>query len=158
MGDIHVKLGRIGGNRGGAASIAVVALGVALFLVDFVALRGDRVAYDNAAIGGEPAFLEIQRVGEEHLVEIATRRRHHGKTLGRTIAWRLEDPSGIGIHQDSELTARKERYFRFTPSVPGEYVIHVQGAGLVFQSASGSADVDVFVNDRRIFTRIFSTF
>jgi hypothetical protein len=158
MGGIHINLGRIGGTRGGAASVAVVALGLALFLVDFVVLRGERVAHDRAALGGEPARLEIQRVGEKHLVEIATRRRHHGKTEGRTIAWRLEDPSGIGIHQDSELTAHKERYFSFTPNVPGEYVLHVQGAGLVFKSASGSAGVDVFVNDRRIFPRIFSTF
>lgn len=49
-------------------------------------------------------------------------------------------------------------HLSFTPNAPGEYVLHLQGAGLVFNSASGSADVDVFVNDRRIFARIFSTF
>ena len=158
MGGIHFDLGRIGGTRSGAASVAVVALGLALFLVDFVALRGERVAHDRVAIGGEPALLEIQRPGEKHLVEITTRRRQHGKTQGRTIDWRLEDPSGIVVQQDSELTAHKERYFSFTPNVPGQYVLHVQGGGLVFKSASGSADVDVFVNDRRIFARLFSAF
>ncbi|MBW1683479.1 MAG: hypothetical protein JRS35_00300 [Deltaproteobacteria bacterium] len=158
MGGIHIDLGRIGGTRTGAASVAVVALGLALFLVDFVALRGERVAHDRAAIGGEPALLEIQRPGEKHLVEITTRRRQHGKTHGRAIAWRLEDPSGIVVQQDSELTAHKERYFSFTPNVPGQYVLHVQGGGLVFKSASGSADVDVFVNDRRILARLFSAF
>ncbi len=116
------------------------------------------MAHGRAALGGEPALLEIQRVGEKHLVEITTRRRHHGETQGRTIAWRLEDPSGIVVHQESEIAARKERYFRLTPSVPGQYVLHVQGGGLVFKSARGWADVDVFVNDRRIFARIFSTF
>lgn len=158
MSGIHINLGRIGGTRGGAASVTVVTLAAALLLVDFVALRGERVAHDGAALGGEPARLEIQRVGEEHLVEIATRRRHHGKTRGRTIAWSLEDPSGNVVHQDSELTAHKERYFSFTPNVPGQYALHVQGGGLVFKSASGSADVDVFVNDRRIFARLFSMF
>ena len=158
MGGIHIDLGRIGGTRTGAASVAVVALGLALFLVDFVALRGERVAHDRAAIGGEPALLEIQRLGEKHLVEITTRRRQHGKTQGRAIAWRLEDPSGIVVQQDSELTAHKERYFSFTPNVPGQYVLHVEGGGLVFQSTSGSADVDVFVNDRRILARLFSGF
>ena len=158
MGGIHIDLGRIGRTRGGAASVAVVALAVALFLVDFVALRGERVAHDRAAIGGEPVLLEIQRLGEKHLVEITTRRRQHGKTQGRAIAWRLEDPSGIVVKQDSELTAHKERYFSFTPNVPGQYVLHVQGGGLVFKSGSGSADVDVFVNDRRILARLFSAF
>jgi hypothetical protein len=158
MGGIHINLGRIGGTRGGAASIAVAALAIVLFLVDFVALRGERVAHDRAALGGGPALLEIQRLGEKHLVEITTRRRHHGKTQGRTIAWRLEDPSGNVVQQDSELTAHKERYFSFTPNVPGQYVLHVQGGGLVFKSASGSADVDVFVNDRRILARLFSAF
>ncbi len=158
MGGIHIDLGRIGGTRSKAASVAVVALGAALLLVDFVALRGERVAHDRAAIGGEPALLEIQRPGEKHLVEITTRRRQHGKTQGRTIAWRLEDPSGIVVKQDSELTAHKERYFSFTPNVPGQYVLHVQGGGLVFKSGSGSADVDVFVNDRRIMARLFSAF
>ena len=158
MGGIHINLGRIGGTRGGAASIAVVALAAALFLVDFVALRGERVVQDSASLGGEPALLEIQRVGEKHLVQISTRRRHHGKTQGRAIAWRLEDPSGNVVQQDSELAVHKERYFSFTPNVPGQYVLHVQGGGLVFKSASGSADVDVFVNDRRIFARVYSTF
>ena len=158
MGGIHINLGRIGGTRGGAASIGVVALAAALFLVDFVVLRGERVAHDSAVFGGEPARLEIQRLGERHLVEIATRRRHHGETRGRTIDWRLEDPSGIVVQQDSELTVHKERYFSFTPNVPGQYALHVQGGGLVFKSASGSADVDVFVNDRRIFARISSMF
>ena len=158
MGGIHINVGRIGGARGGAASIAVVALGVALFLVDFVVLRGERVAYDRADIGGEPAFLEIQQVGEKHLVEITTRRRHHGKTQGRAIAWRLEDPSGIVVQQDSELAAHKERYFSFTPSVPGEYALHVEASGLGFKSARGTADVDVFVNDRRILAQLFSMF
>jgi hypothetical protein len=158
MGGIHIDLGRIGGTRGGAAGVAVVALAAALFLVDFVVLRGERVAHDRAALGGEPVRLEIQRVGEQHLVAITTRRRHHGKTQGRAIAWRLEDPSGNVVHQDSELTAHKERYFSFTPNVPGQYVLHFQGGGLVFKSASGSADVDVFVNDRRVSARIFSAF
>ena len=149
MGGIHINFGRIGGTRGGAASVAVVALGLALFLATSWR-RGERVAHDRVALGGEPAILEIQRPGEKHLVEITTRRRHHGKTQGRTIAWRLEDPSGNVVQQDSELTAHKERYFSFTPNVPGQYVLHVQGGGLVFKSGSGSADVDVFVNDRRI--------
>jgi hypothetical protein len=158
MGGIQINLGRIGGARGGAASIAVVALGAALFLVDFVALRGERVASGRAALGGEPAVLEIQRAGQKHLVEIATRRRQHGETRGRTIAWRLEDPSGNVVQQDSELTAHKERYFSFTPGVPGRYLLHVEGDGLIFKSTSGSAEIDVFVNDRRVLPRIFSLF
>jgi hypothetical protein len=158
MSGIHIDLGRIGGTRSGAAGAAVVALGLALFLVDFVALRGEHVAHDRAAIGGEPARLEIQQVGEKHLVEITTRRRQHGETRGRAIDWRLEDPSGSVVRKDSELAAHKERYFSFTPNVPGQYVLHVEGGGLVFKSGSGSADVDVFVNDRRILARFFSAF
>ena len=42
--------------------------------------------------------------------------------------------------------------------MPGQYVLHVEGGGLVFKSGSGSADVDVFVNDRRILARLFSAF
>jgi uncharacterized protein YfaS (alpha-2-macroglobulin family) len=120
--------------------------------------RGERVSHDRGSLGGEPTVRELQRPGEKHRVEITTRRRQHGKTHGRTIAWRLEDPSGIVVQQDSELTAHKERYFSFTPNVPGQYILHVQGGGLVFKSASGSADVDVFVNDRPILARFFSAF
>ena len=60
MGGIHIDLGRIGGTRGGAASVGIVALAALLVLVDFVALRGERVALGGAIGGAGQRFLATQ--------------------------------------------------------------------------------------------------
>jgi hypothetical protein len=139
--------------RGKSLSLAVVGIAIALALLDFVVLRGERV--DGATVRlspDDPALIEIDRVGEEHLVEISTRRRRGGETTGRTVSYRLEDPDGRIIVEESELVTRKRRFVRFNPDLPGEYRLFVEDPGL-FGGSGDSARVSVYVNDRRILGR-----
>jgi hypothetical protein len=138
-------------------SLALVAAAASLALVDLVVLRGDRVDSASAPLSaGAPAVLEIERAGEEHVVEITTRVRRMGETKGRSIDYRLEAPDGRVIVDESEIASRKRRFIRFVPEVAGGYELHVQDEGL-FGGTRADADVDVYVNDRRIFgPRLFS--
>jgi hypothetical protein len=156
MGEIRIDFGKFG-SRSKGMSLGLALLGAALFLVDFVVLRGEHVASDSVSLAsGEPALLRLDRIGEEHLVEIDTRRRVHRKQRGRAVELRFEDPEGRLAYQSSELVAHKERSFSFTPTTAGEYRLYVKGNGLLGASSSGSARVDVYVNDHRIFGRLFS--
>lgn len=150
---MEIELGGKGGRAKGL-SIAAVALGVLLFGVDTVLLKGEFVARDRAELSGmSPAVFSVSRVDEPHLVEIRTRRRVSGKYRGRKVAWRLVDPDGITIREDEELLDHKERVIRFEPAMAGEYKLYVEDNGLLLRSATGSADVTVTVNDRRIMKR-----
>jgi hypothetical protein len=145
------------GARSKGLSVAVAVLGVALFLVDFVLLRGEQVAHAEVYFDHpEPARIAVDRVGERHLVEIWTRKRIHGETRGRKLAFRLEDPDGQIVHRGSEMAARKTRYFSFMPVASGEYALHIEDNGMLMKSTRGSARVDVYVNDHRLFGRLFS--
>ena len=74
---------RLGGSnaRGKNLSIAAVGVAIALALVDFVVLRGEHVYGATVRLSsGDPALIEISRVGEGHLVEISTRHRRGGRS------------------------------------------------------------------------------
>ncbi len=121
--------------------------------MDFVALRGEQVGGATVRLSSDdPALIEIDRVGEEHLVEISTRRNRGGETKGRSVNYRLEDPKGRSIVEESELVNRKSRFPRFEPDLSGEYRLFVEDPGL-FGGGHGSARVSVYVNDRRILGR-----
>jgi hypothetical protein len=143
------------GSRIKGTSIVAVVLGVLLFAVDFVWLKGEVVARDSAELNGtSPAVFSVSRIGEPHLVEIRTRRRVGGETRGRKVAWRLVDPDGVTIAQDEELLDHEERHFRFEPDVAGEYRLYVEDNGLLLRTETASARVSVTVNDRRLSRRL----
>ena len=149
---MELELGR-GKTSGKSLSLVGVAIAVAVALLDFVVLRGEHV--DGATVrlsSDDPALIEIHRVGEEHLVEISTRRRRGGETRGRSVSYRLEDPEGRIIIEESELVTRKKRFVRFKPEVSGEYRLFVEDPGILGRSHD-SARVSVYVNDRRILGR-----
>ena len=149
---MDIELGRSNSKRK-ALSLLAVGMAIALSLLDFVVLRGERVAVATVRLSqDDPAVIEIHRVGEEHLVEISTRRRRGGETKGRSVSYRLEDPEGRIIAEESELVTRKRRFVRFEPDVSGEYRLFVEDPGLLGGS-DGSAHVSVYVNDRRILAR-----
>ena len=103
MAGLEFNMGRMGA-RGKGVSVAVAVLAVALFLVDFVLLRGEHVAHAEVYFDrSEPARIAVDRVGERHLVEISTRKRIRGETRGRRVAYRLEDPSGQVLERGSEM-------------------------------------------------------
>jgi hypothetical protein len=137
-----------------------IAIGVgvaALALVDFVALRGDTV--DTATVylrSSDPAVIEITRVGEEHLVEISTRRSVQGESKGKAIKYRLEGPDGTVWYEDAEIVSRKSRYFEVVPVEAGSYTLYAEENMNLLGSGSGTAYVRVYVNDRRILGRFFN--
>jgi len=151
---MDIQIGSSSASKARGLGIGAIALAVALALLDFVVLRGDSVASDTARLSGEsPAVIEVQRVGEEHLIEITTRRRRNGETRGRSVDYRLEGPDGRVLLEESEIVTRKERYATFEPTVAGEYRLFVSDEGLL-GSGSGSARVRVLVNDRRLLRRL----
>jgi hypothetical protein len=42
------------------------------------------------------------------------------------------------------------------PVESGEYTLHIEDGGLLMKSTRGSARIDVYVNDHRLFGRLFS--
>jgi hypothetical protein len=156
MSELEIKVPNLG-SRTKMIGVGVAVVVVAVVLLDFLVLRGDQVDYDSASLRSQEAMiLSISRVGQEHLVEIDTYRRVRGKNKGQAIKIRFEDPDGNLLYEKSELTSRKDRYFRFTPSVAGEYKLYVEPKSGLFGPGEGRARASVFVNDRRIFGRLLA--
>jgi hypothetical protein len=135
-------------------SLIVLLLVGGVFLVDFVVLRGDRVAHGTAYLGrDEPARLAIERIGEIHLVEITTRRAAVGQARDQALRFRLVDPEGATVYESAEIVSRTERFFEFTPTIAGEYKLHAEDSSVLLGRSRGLARVAVWVNDRRILAR-----
>jgi len=149
---VSQQAGTSRGRRGPTLAAAAV-LGL-LLMVDVVVLRGEQVARASVPLsGGEPAVLELERVGEPHLFEIETHRRVRGRVRGRSVKLLLEDPNGVDVYEESELVAHKERFFSYTPSIAGSYRLHVEDNGHLLDARSHRARVDVRVNDHRFLSR-----
>jgi hypothetical protein len=135
-----------------ALGVAVVLLG----LVDMIALRGEQVAYTTARLSWrDPVTIQISRVGEEHLVEISTSRRVRGETEGKAVRYRLESPSGATVYEDSEIVARKKRFFEFVPGEAGAYRFFIEENMNLLGSTTYSAHIAVYTDDRRVLARLF---
>jgi hypothetical protein len=135
-----------------ALGVAVVLLG----LVDMIALRGEQVAYTTARLSSrDPVTIQISRVGEEHLVEISTSRRLRGETEGKAVRYRLESPSGATVYEDSEIVARKKRFFEFVPGEAGAYRFFIEENMNLLGSTTYSAHIAVYTDDRRVLARLF---
>jgi len=136
-----------------------IALGFLVFAlvgVDFVVLKGEPVTSGSLSLQSDsaPLTLSISRPGEEHLVEIRTRKRVRGDDKGQSIAYRLVGPSGMTVVEDSELVSHKKRFFDFIPVQAGEYSLYAEETKLL-GSGRGSASVRVTVGDRRVLSRLF---
>jgi hypothetical protein len=147
-------------KRDGKAKGWTIALGLAVALlafVDLIALRGEQVASATARLSGrDPATIEIHRVGEQHLVEISTRRRVQGESKGRAIRYRVESPSGVTVHEDSEIVARKKRFFEFVPGETGIHQFFIEENMSLLGSTTDTAHIAVYVDDRRILARLLN--
>ena len=125
-------------------------------------LHDDRSAGRGESVGGgslnlradsAPLVLQITRTGEDHLIEIRTRKSVGSERKGRSIAYRLVDPSGATIVEDSEILSHKKRSFSFEPTLAGDYTLYAEETKLV-GSGRGTAYVAVTVNDRRVLSRL----
>ena len=100
-----------------------------------------------------PALLSISRTGEEHLVEISTRKTNAEARPGAGPSrYRLVAPDGSTVVEDSELVSHKKRFFEFVPYEAGEYSLYAEEATLL-GSGRGTAWVSVTVGDRRMLSR-----
>jgi hypothetical protein len=140
---------RVGGIVAGAAVMALV-------MVDFVVLGGDRVGGAMVPVGaGRSGVLDVSRVGEEHLVQISTRRRTGQSSKGRALSIRLEGPDGAVLYEDSEIVSRQERYFEFVPDTPGTHRLFLEESMTLLGAGRGNASVTLWVDDHRILRRIY---
>jgi hypothetical protein len=135
-----------------------IALGLVMFAIvslDFVILKGDPVASGRLSLraDSEPLELSITQPFKEHLVEISTRRTKSGETVGQSISYRLIDPDGVTVAEDSELVSHKKRFFDFVPRKAGDYRLYAEVATLI-GSGRGTGYVNVTVGDRRILSRL----
>jgi hypothetical protein len=135
-------------------SIALGLIAFAFVGLDFIVLKGDPVAGGSVSLRPEssPLVLTIAKIGQEHLVEIRTRKTEKGESVGQTVAYRLEDPNGVTVATDSELTRHKKRFFDFMPLVAGDYTLHTEEKRLI-GAGRGTATVSVTVGDRRLLSR-----
>lgn len=147
MHEIDPKLKRRG--------IALGLLVFALVAVDFVVLKGETVASGSVTLRSDssPAVLSISRLGQEHLVEISTRRRVKGEYRGQSISYRLVAPDGTTVVEDSEFATHKKRFFEFVPIQAAEYSLYAEETTLV-GSGRGTAWVKVTVGDHRTVSRL----
>lgn len=138
-----------------AIGIALGVLVLALTALDFVVLKGDRVAGGSLSLRSDatPISLTISRPHEAHLVAISTRKRVKGESVGQSISYRLVDPQGETVVEDSEIVSHKKRFFEFVPAQAGDYQLFARETTLI-GSGRGSASVSVTVNDRRILSRL----
>ena len=154
------RVGMIESTHDGRAKGWAIALGLAvalLALVDLIALQGEQVASATARLSAsDPVTIDIFRVGEEHLVEISTRRRVQGESKGRAIRYRVESPSGVVVYQNSEIVARKKRFFEFVPGEAGAYRFFIEENMNLLGSTTDTARIAVYVNDRRILARLLN--
>ena len=139
-------------RRGG---LALGVLVVALALVDSIALRGDPVMSGSASLrpDSSPVQIDVTRPGEKHLVRITTRRTVRGETRGKSIAYRLLDPEGRTVAEESEALSHKVRSFTFVPDAAGSYALYTEETTLI-GNGRGSAFVEVTVNDHRVLSRL----
>ena len=138
-------------------SAVVVAAALLLAGVDFVILRGEHTERATVYFNGpRPARFQVERVGENHLVEIRSPRRVDGEDIGFRLSYWVETPGGEMIPGGSELRPREKRSLRFVPEETGEHEVHVERDGLVLGSSGGSARVDIYANDRRLLPRLLA--
>jgi len=135
-----------------------IVLGIAFFALaglDFVVLKGDSVGGGSVDLRPDaaPLVLTITRPREDHLVEIRTRRRVRGEYEGQSIAFRLVDPDGRTLVEESEILSHKRRTFSFHPMKQGSYSLYAEENTLL-GSSRGTGRVSVTVNDRRILSRL----
>ena len=135
----------------------IIGMGVAVIIglltvLEFVYLRGDLVTRGSINIANEDSSLAIMvdQPLKQYLVDVSLTGRKK-----RKLSFLLEDRTGKVIYKDAEYYSHKgSRTFTFKPKEKGIYKLYVNPGVTVF-GERGYARVRVYVNDRRILTRVF---
>ncbi len=126
----------------------------ALPVIDHLALGGQQVAALRVTLNGRAQqSFQVTKPGTVHVVEIKTALVAAGGEEGRRVRYRVVAPDDTVVLEESEEKARKGRYLRFTPSLPGRHRIELEDAE---RSGSGTVQAEVLVRagDRRILPRL----
>ncbi len=138
--------------RGGPVGVLIAALFIAYAIFETVFLGGDLVSSKRVVVTGPNNFLEfkVQEPDQEYLIRIYT-----GKKMKLSV--RLVDSGGKVYHEDTEYAGHKSRSITFTPPHPGLYRVYV-GLGPLNFSTYAKASVSVYINDKRVLTKILDRF
>ncbi len=143
--DYLKALQKIFGPTGGIIVGCLILSLAVLFLSEQFFLRGKLIAQGYVGINdrNDHLVIRVRRPGVKHLVDFYTRRKSN-------LSVRLTDPEGKEIYSQAELRKHKGgRSFHFTPTRKGAYRLYVNPGATSFVQ-SGSAQVRVYENDRRI--------
>ena len=135
----------------------IISIGVAvivglLTILEFVYLRGELVTRGSVNIANKNSSLliTVDQPLKQYLVDVSLTGRKK-----RKLSFRLVDRTGHVIYKDAEYYSHKgSRTFTFNPKEKGIYKLYVNPGITVF-GEWGYARVRVYVNDRRILTRVF---
>jgi hypothetical protein len=140
--------------------IAVMALLVALALVDLVALEGQTIyrKYGVSFRDGNAQLLEIpiERVGEKHSLRL------NSQKASLALSWSIEDPNGIEVASDNEYTRHAgHRRASFTPMIAGPYRLELelrQGTSMLMRGRRDRVNVKVVVGDHQVIGPLVESF
>ena len=142
------------GHKGTVIGVVIIALALGFLAIDNFVLKGDLVASKTLDLDEKDYLaVNVTKPGEDYFVTIWTT----GSKEHRLTYYAL-DPDGIEVYGKSELTSHDgKRSFSFEADRKGEYRIFVEWKSLLGGFAPG-ARVRVFVNDKRVLSRITNKF
>ena len=139
-----------------------IAILVVLLLLEFFVLRGDVVFRETgqrfAHAGTQTFAMTLDRVGEEHTVELGTR-KHEVK-----LSWKLVGPQGQEVESGSEIVRHSgDRQFSFDLTTAGKYELTVKrerrsGPMRIGGPDRDRIDVRVLVGAHRVLAPLFNLF
>jgi len=135
--------------KAGPYAIVIIGLFVAYLVFEMIWLKGDIVAHKKVRLTSARNFLEFkaEEVSSPYLVQVSTRKK-------QKLHIRLVDSAGEVLYEDTEYAShRGTRSFTFKPPSEGRYRVYVD-FGPLSLSAHSTASIRIYVNDRRILTRI----
>jgi hypothetical protein len=137
------------GAHKGLVSTLLVVIFAALGFLEMVYLKGEQTAQGSIRIGDQNASLAIhvKTADQKHFVRIYTNKK-------RTLKYQVLGPDDTIAYSNTELAKRKGyRSFTFHPKEAGTYRLFVD-PGVFALGTWGNAKATVYVNDRRILTRV----
>ncbi|MCP4188105.1 MAG: hypothetical protein GY763_10940 [Gammaproteobacteria bacterium] len=141
-------------------SIGIAVL-IVIFILELFVLSGEVLLDQKLSLdASKPQILQIERVGEEHLINIKTL---YGIALndkdksGVAIEVRLEGPDGTILLDESEYVPYKRHYYTFTPTMQGKHKLYIKNSEGSLSWSGGNGRLKLYVGDKRVFGPIFES-
>ncbi len=131
-------------------TIAIVAVVVALALLEFFVLRGKVIAEGSLSLSDTEDYIsvDITDTSKPYAIEVRPTGLIHNKKISMKI--KIVSNNGEAIFSHTEISGKKgTRKFTFRAQTPGEYKVYVSFGPLTF-GGSGRVKVAVLYNDRRL--------